>query len=222
MATPRRDFLGWLGAGGVLAATGIPLRSPEGRPAAERAVRNDWDMTWVDRLQGKYRAVFDSPEIAEGSAVFRAVMWRNQHQEVYGTAPADLGAVLVIRHEAIALAMSDAYWDRFEVGKEAKLKDPATKEWARVNPVRTTRPDTPPKWAAYNLESFMASGGIVLACNMAFDDVVSNYRTKDKLTREDAVVRAKEQLIPGIILQPSGIFAALRAQEAGCNYIMAS
>ena len=27
MATPRRDFLGWLGAGGVMAATGGPLRT---------------------------------------------------------------------------------------------------------------------------------------------------------------------------------------------------
>ena len=179
-------------------------------------------MSWVDRVQGKYRAVFDSPEVAEGSAVFRAVMWRNQHQDVYGTAPTDLGAVLVIRHEAISLAMSDAYWDRFEIGKQEKLKDPATKKWSRINPVRTAPPGTPPKWAAYNLTSFMASGGIVLACNMAFGDVVYNFLKKDKLSREDARARAKEQLVPGIILQPSGIFAALRAQEAGCNYIRAS
>lgn len=42
------------------------------------------------------------------------------------------------------------------------------------------------------------------------------------LFRAAARARAKEMLIPGVILQPNGIFAALRAQEAGCAYVMAS
>jgi intracellular sulfur oxidation DsrE/DsrF family protein len=47
--------------------------------------------------------------------------------------------------------------------------------------------------------------------------------TKEKLKdRDAAVARAKTMLIPGIVLQPSGVFAVLRAQEAGCNYILAS
>jgi intracellular sulfur oxidation DsrE/DsrF family protein len=29
----------------------------------------------------------------------------------------------------------------------------------------------------------------------------------------------KANLIPGVILQPSGVYAAHRAQEAGCTYI---
>jgi hypothetical protein len=52
--------------------------------------------------------------------------------------------------------------------------------------------------------------------------VSSRYRTADKLDAPAALARAKEEMIPGIILQPNGIFAALRAQEAGCAYIMAS
>ena len=68
----------------------------------------------------------------------------------------------------------------------------------------------------------MASGGIVLACNMAFRSIVSQYQTADKLSPADAMKVAKENVIPGIILQPSGIFAALRAQEIGCNYVLGS
>jgi hypothetical protein len=29
-------------------------------------------------------------------------------------------------------------------------------------------------------------------------------------------------MVPGVILQPSGVFAAVRAQEAGCHYVRAS
>ena len=149
-------------------------------------------------------------------------MWSDQYKEVYGTAREEMSPVLVIRHDAIPLAMDDAYWQEFKVGKEEKLKDPATKHWSVKNPIWHTAPDTPPKWADYSLERFMALGGIVLACNMAFGDVVYAYRQKYKLSREDARKKALEHLIPGIILQPSGIFAALRCQEAGCRYILAS
>ena len=225
MSTPRRDFLGWLGASTVLAATGTSLHATPVRPSPVplQPVDAAWDMTWVDRLTATHRAVFDSPAVSEGDALFRAVLWRDQMKEVYGTAPAEVNAVIVIRHEAIPLAMNDAYWERYKIGKDVKLKDPRTKKWTTINPIRATPPDTPAKWADYSLERFIAQGGTVLACNLAFGEVVYRVRTEDKLkTREEAVARAKEMLIPGIILQPSGIFAALRAQEAGCHYIMAS
>ena len=225
MSTPRRDFLGWLGASTVLAATGNPLHAAPVRPPSpsSQPVNAAWDMSWVDRLTAAHRAVFDSPAVSEGDALFRAVLWRDQLKEVYGTAPPDINAVIVIRHAAIPLAMNDAYWERYRIGKEVKLKDPKTKKWTTINPIRATPPDTPAKWADYSLERFMAQGGTVLACNLAFGEVVYRVRTEDKLkTRDEALARAKEMLIPGIILQPSGIFAALRAQEAGCHYIMAS
>jgi hypothetical protein len=38
----------------------------------------------------------------------------------------------------------------------------------------------------------------------------------------DARKQAIAALVPGVILQPSGVFAALRAQEAGCLYLRAS
>jgi intracellular sulfur oxidation DsrE/DsrF family protein len=46
--------------------------------------------------------------------------------------------------------------------------------------------------------------------------------TADKVSKEEAEKRARAQLLPGVILQPSGVFAVLRAQQAGCDYIKAS
>jgi hypothetical protein len=72
------------------------------------------------------------------------------------------------------------------------------------------------------MQGFLASGGIVLACGWSFGGAASYVAKGESLDREAARARAKEMLIPGVILQPNGIFAALRAQEAGCSYVMAS
>jgi hypothetical protein len=224
MTTPRRDFLGWLGGSAMLAATGMPFTARELEAASLQPIAPDWDVSWVGRIKGKYRAVFDSPGISEGASLFRAVIWKKQYHTVFGTDPADMSSVLVFRHEGIALAMDDAYWSTFEVGKRSKFKDLNTNKWAVTNPIRTTAPDTPAQWKDFSIEAYLASGGVILACNMAFGDVVDEYARKFKIKdKAEARKMALEHLVPGIILQPSGIFAALHAQEAAaCRYILAS
>ena len=44
----------------------------------------------------------------------------------------------------------------------------------------------------------------------------------NKLKHDEARKVALAQLVAGVILQPSEIFAALRAQEAGCGYVLGS
>jgi hypothetical protein len=222
MITPRRDFLSWLGAGGLLATGGMPAFAATGPDHHPAPVSDKWDLSWCDRITGKVRAVFDSPGVGEGAALFRAQVWRDEYQEVYGTPISDANAVIVFRHEGIPLVMNDAFWSRFDVGKELKLKDAKGKKWTTINPIASTPPGTPKRWANYNLPAFIASGGIVLACNFAFGDMVDRFKQADKLSADDAKKRALEHLLPGVILQPSGVFAALRAQQAGCSYLLAS
>jgi len=185
-------------------------------------VADTWDMSWTERLTGKYRAVFDSPEISDGAALVRAVAWCDMYQEVYGSARSEMSPVLVLRHSAIDLVMNDDYWARYEIGKANKLRTAQGKKWAVTNPVSVqSAPDTP-QARKYKLESFLAGGGVVLACGWAFRFVSSRVQRADSVSPEEARTRATAMMIPGIILQPNGIFAALRAQEAGCRYIMAS
>ena len=222
MSKSRRDFLSWIGVSSALAATATFTQSGVVEAQQAKAVDDKWDVSWTDRLPGKYKAVFDGPSVSEGGALFRACIWRDQHKEVYGTERKDASAVLVLRHAAIGLIMNDAYWNRFAVGKEEKWKDAKGKKWITVNPIRAADPEMKGPFKEYNLTDFMASGGIVLGCNMAFRSIVSQYMKADKLSSADAMKVAKENIVPGIILQPSGIFAALRAQEVGCNYVLAS
>jgi hypothetical protein len=225
MKTKRRDFLGWIG-GTSLLAVAAPSIVPRALRAAERihpsALDTAFDLTWADRVTGKFRAVFDSPEISEGAGLFRSIVWCDEYKAVYGTARSDMSPVLVVRHEAIELAMNDEYWKQFKIGKEAKLKTPEGKKWAEANPVGVPTPGAPAKFARYNIVNFIEDGGTVLACNLAFGDVVDRFKKEDKVEAVAARQRAIEHMIPGVILQPSGVFAVLRAQEAGCHYIMAS
>lgn len=220
---PRRRFLGWVGGTSLLGAVGFPSGPSE--PAEHPApVADQWDMSWTERVNGKYRAVFDSPEVAEGSALFRAVAWCDMYKEVYGADRKDMSPVIVFRHAAIPLVMNHAYWDRFEVGRELKIRDEKGRKWAKSNPISTSASGTPsdPTAAKYKLETFLAAGGVVLGCNWAFGMVVSRIRDQEKLDAAAGRARALELMIPGVILQPNGIFGALRAQEAGCHYVMAS
>lgn len=222
MTTPRRRFLGWLGASTLAGAVTRPLGAapvPANRPLTPLSA--DWDLSWVDRIDRKHRAVFDAPEISDGAGLFRALLWRDQYREVYGTDPKDMNMVLVVRHAAIPMIMSNAFWARFPAGEEAQLKDPTTKEWTKVNPFLATSAGMPPQFANYTMTAFLAEGGIVLACGLAFERII-RYYVGEKLPRPEAVAAARGDIIPGVILQPSGIFAALRAQEAGCSYILAS
>jgi hypothetical protein len=219
----RRDFLAGLASTSLLAAAPFAARG-DGAPAVHPAALDDkWDLSWVEKVErAKFRAVFDSPDISDGDALFRAIVWCEQYKEVYGTPRGDMAPVIVFRHQGISLMMGSDYWKRFKIGKEKKVLTPEGKKWAEANPIIASPSDTSADAAKYSLGKFLADGGTVLACNFAFGMVVGRYEKEDKLDSTAARQAAMAASVPGVILQPSGIFAVLRAQEAGCKYIMAS
>src|SRR5215831_8912331 len=153
MAINRRDFLGSLGAA-------TPLLLNEGRYEAAWStppVNQAWDTSWVDRLKGKYRAIFDSPGFSDGAALFRAVVWKRHYKEVYGTAASDMTAVLVVRHQGIWLAMNDDFWRRYGIGKRQKFRDSEKKQWYDHNPIAATPPGTPAEFDI-TIPKFIADG----------------------------------------------------------------
>ena len=83
MSIRRRDFLSSFGAASFAAA--LPLTKGEmDALAAPPQAASPWDVTWVDRIKGKYRAVFDSPGFSDGAALFRSIIWARQYKEVFG------------------------------------------------------------------------------------------------------------------------------------------
>ncbi|HEU4629059.1 MAG TPA: hypothetical protein VFS08_04915 [Gemmatimonadaceae bacterium] len=238
--TPRRGFLTRLAAAGAaLGATmhGRALAAQTATPAPAAPPSQPtpgWDLSWVDRLTSSHRQVFDAPELADGVVLHQASAWLKGYTDVYGTKDGDANAVLVIRHFAIPMVMNDAMWDRYELGAgmaqfaadKQPVKDPASGQPARRNPFLNANNKPGDKytsmyiWPDGGLDTLMQRGATVLACNLALAYLATNVMApKDGTTPEAALANVKQNLLPGVIVMPSGIFAVSRAQEAGCRYI---
>jgi len=220
MTTGRRTFLESLAAGAAGLAA-MELADP--RAMAAQAAGH-WDMSWTTRLRAKRRAVMDVPEIEDGYGVWRAIVWRRQYAQVFGMEETAINSVLILRHNAIVLAMNNAFWERYGIGQEKGVKDPATGEPSPRNPVidRTGANALPQQFTGFTIEEFLAGGGIVLGCALALQLCVSRIATADKVSMEEASRRARSMVVPGVIMQPSGVLAAVVAQDFGCRYVRAS
>jgi len=223
MSVDRREFIERLAGGAVMygGLTGPLVSSPLRFPVSSD---DTWDLSWVSRIHGSHRAVFDCTEIESGAGLLRAEIWRLQYEQVLKLPTSEMTAVVILRHSAIPLAMTQEYWDRYKIGETKDVTDPFTEKPTRRNPIllRADNGELPPGFANANLDGVLRGGGVVLACNLAFNECISTVAKADKLDPAEAKKRAITMINPGVVLQPSGVFAAIRAQQEGCHYIKAS
>ncbi|HEX4936913.1 MAG TPA: hypothetical protein VFV33_27210, partial [Gemmatimonadaceae bacterium] len=198
--------------------------SPAGSsPDTDPATQEGWNTTWPSRVTGRHKAIFDVAEIESGFGVWRANAWVNQYNQVLKIPVQDMTPVVVIRHNAIILAMQQSFWDRYGIAKLKGVTHPLTGEPIDRNPALIDEKDgVPAPFNQAGLHKQLARGVTVLACNLALQDLVELVKNADKSSEADAQKVALAGLVPGVILQPSGVFAVIRAQEAGCAYIKAS
>lgn len=220
MSSGRREFLESLALGSI----GMGLTGAMDTEAALAQAGGHWDLSWTEKIKGKRRAVFDVPVIEDGYGVWRAGIWRHQYSQVFNIPEASLATVLVLRHDAVVLALNNDYWQRYGTGETWKVKDPATGQPTSLNPVieRTGDRALPPQFAGYTLEALMAAGVIVLACSLALRDAAQVIVRHERVSDEAAEKRVRGMLAPGVILQPSGVFAVVLAQDHGCRFVRAS
>ncbi len=180
-----------------------------------------WDVSWTKRITGKHKAMFDIPEVEGGVGVLRSGIWQRQFNDVLKTQPGELTSVMVLRHNGIMLAMNQEFWTTYEVGKAEKLKGDDGKTM-KYNPVLPTPgQDAPASFRPLMLDKQIENGAIALGCGLAYRSVVSMIQKKDKLDATEARKKANSMLVPGVIMQPSGIFANVLAEEAGCVFVYA-
>lgn len=183
----------------------------------------EFDTSWTQKLTGKYRAVFDTPSIEGGAGVWRAGSWVGHYKDVVKAVPADINPVIVIRHAGIPLIMNHEFWDRYDIAKENKVRDPMTDKKTKRNPVLMTVEEDklPPSFADLALHKQIARGVIVLGCNAAFGGMVAMVAKEEKLKFPEAREKALTMMVPGVILQPNGIFGVTMAQHNGCAFVNA-
>jgi hypothetical protein len=238
-STPRRDFLGQIAVSAmalagaacvapIAASQSAPVPTPEGGTASQ-ATR--WDDSWFGRLTARHKAVFDSPDIEENSTsgVSQATRYINGMREALNAGPKDVQTVVVIRHKSVPFAFNDAMWEKYGIGEQSKVR--IGEAWATRNSLARGRVGgrggrggdsagaAPADRPQSSIEWLVANGHVVLACDLATQGYAGQLATKTKGTMKAIYEELKANLVPGVILQPSGVYAVHRAQEAGCTFI---
>lgn len=238
-STHRRGFLGMLASGAAalgLTALTSPLtlnaqQQKGGGKPMQAAPRSEADV-WFDKLKGKHRVVYDATQPHE---IF-PFAWPKifiMTNEATGTPASDCGVVVVLRHSAIGYAFYDKMWEKYgfaemfkagDHGPAFAAADAATAAKTR-NPFWNTKPGDfkAPGIGAIDIgiKDLMASGVMFCVCNAAITVYSAAAAGQMGLIAEDVMKEWKENLIPGIQVVPSGVWALGRAQERKCAYIFA-
>ena len=221
----RREFLAQVAtAAAVMAGTACaaPLAAASASSATRAAKGAPFDDSWTRRVAAaRHRAVMDSPGIDDGLALVHATFFMQGYREQLNVGADDVVPVVVLRHQATVMALTDAIWEKYALGERSKVKDLATGKDALRNPFLRVGADekNPLVPADASLEALLASRVILLACNKAAMKLAGQVAQKFDRNADDVRAEFRAGIVPGVLLQPSGIYATLRAQDVGCAFI---
>ncbi len=236
----RRGFLGRLASGTIALAGLASLDAGTARAATllggdadpvtpAGGAGSPYDDSWTARVRAAtHKAVFDSPDVNEGLGLLQPWIYRSGYRAALQAAAEEVVPVVVLRHAGTALALDDAIWAKYAFGSDRKITDPATGKPAERNPWARRREGEAPDatFAAVlggpvdpTVEGVLASGGIVLACEVAMKSFSRMLAKKVNGDAPTIFAELRAAVIRGVIVQPSGVYATTRAQEAGCAFM---
>lgn len=209
--TTRRTFIGSIGAAAVAG-----LFDADELRAGTAAAATAWDTSWLDRLApASFRTVFNVSDISDGAVLSYASAFLDDFRQVHGTTDAQTRPVAVFRRLGTPMAFNDAMWQRYPIGQDRKLMDGKTGQPVRRNPFWRAESGA----SSTTIEALHGRGMISLVCNEATQNWGRSLAKEANLAADDVIRDLKANLVPGAILVPSGIYALIRAQNAGCAYM---
>ncbi len=212
----RRGFLGGLAASAALGMTGlIEAAANTNNQSGESDAAFD---AWIKSIKGKHKQVFDAPSTNGGFPFAWPRVFQLTNNQV-GVPNDQLTAVVILRHDAIPLAMVDALWTKYNFGEVFHAHDPMTKTPWTSNPFWKPKSALPIPGMALN--ELLDSGVLVGVCDMALKFYSQGVAEKMKLDAAEIKKDWVGGIFPGIQIVPSGVLAINRAQEAGCTYCYA-
>jgi hypothetical protein len=126
-------------------------------------------------------------------------------------------AVIVLRHFAFPIALGNAMWAKYKIGESFKIIDPETNAPAVKNPFLHSKPGVL-LVDDMALDRLLAKGTVIGACNVALQVQSKMLAGNAGVSADEAAKEWAANLVPGIILIPSGTWGVNRAQEGGCTY----
>lgn len=211
----RRQFLGKLAVGSttLLAATAMTASSKTGIQATDAD-------DWVNKIKGKHKIVYDAPEVHDGYAVIWSWVFLKTNNQT-GTQDSDMTAAVVLRHNAVCLALNDSVWAKYKLGEFFKVTDPLSNAPSTRNLYWQPNHFPFKDFGIDGIEKLQSRGSLFAVCEMAigvYSGLVAKWLG---LNHEDVMKDWAAGLLPGISRVPSGVWAVSRAQEKGCSYCYA-
>jgi hypothetical protein len=219
--TDRRGFLGKLATGATaigLATVASPVQAFANAHSSNLSV-SDADEWLKKNIKGKHRQVFDATNEHEGMPLAWTWVFLTTNNGT-GTPDNDLSAVIVLRHDAIPMAMEDRLWNKYKFGEVFKITDKKTNAPALRNPY----------WQAkegeliipgMGVDSLQKRGALFCVCEMAISVYSGIVAQKMGLNADEVKKDWVSGLLPNVQPVPSGVWALNRAQEHGCSYVFA-
>jgi hypothetical protein len=204
----RRGFLTSVGALAGAAAL-LP-----GAASAQPAAQGGWDMSWLDRLTGKHRQVFDFSNLEIGLVVVKN--WLDAWETVYGLKHPDVNAVVGIGGHAFAVNAGDELYRNFPIGEQWKVTDPDTGKPSLRNTFLEGGKAGP--FVGAGVRPLQARGAIFWQCNNALNGVAGQLAAAVKRPQPEVYQELKAGLNPGVILVPAHTMLIGMCQERDCSY----
>lgn len=218
----RRRFLGNVATGAAtlgLATLANPMRLAAGALKPSPAADDTSIETWLGKVKGKHRQVFDCMMADSGLPLAWARVFLDTNKAV-GVAESDISAVLILRHEAIPLALEDRLWTKYKFDDMFKVTDMMSKKIVSRNVFwKPKQGDL--ALPGMGLNELLDSGVLVGVCDMALTVYSMQAANAMKMTAEECKKDWVSGILPGIQIVPSGVMAVSRAQEHGCTYCWA-
>ena len=211
MNTPsRRSFLSTVaGAAGAAAAAPNLLQ-------AQARGSEVWDFSWMDKLTGKHRQVFDLSSLDGGLRVVRN--WYDAYETVFGLRHPDVNAVLGNAGSTFPFNAGDDLYRKFPIGEQWQVKDPATGQWATRNIFLEGGASAAERES--KLRPLQARGAVVWMCNNALQRVAGRLAGPVGLPVPEVYAELRAGLVPGVIVVPAHTMLIGLCQERGCTYEM--
>ena len=205
---PRRNFFRLAGAT-MLGLAG--LASAASRTQAATSLAGDGP-NWPGKLKGRHRQVVDAYTVNGGRPLLFAHAFL-----LTDAAPGSATSVVVLRAQALPIALDSAMWEKYRIGESFKIIDPETKAPAVKNPFLHPKAGVLPA-DDMAVDRLLGKGAVFGACNLALHNLSKQLASNAGVSADDAAKEWAANLVPGITLLPSGVWGLNRAQEAGCTY----
>jgi hypothetical protein len=176
---------------------------------------------WLKKgIKGKHRVVYDGPEPHNALPIIWTWAFYMTNNQT-GTDDGDMTGVCVLRHNGIPFAMKDEVWAKYKFGEVFNITDNTKQAPAVRNPYYQPKEGDYPMPGIDGIKALQSRGALFGVCDLAitvFSGAIAQKMNMDaKAVKEEWVAN----LLPGVQLMPSGVWALARAQKYGCGYIYA-